>query len=506
MAIYHLHVKTGSKGTKRHRCKTGSKKPGQTALDKCNYILREGKYQKDHITKESRHVELGFSISENMPSWVERPQEYWAAADKYERADGSLYKQIQIALPIELTSEQQQELALKFARKITQDENLPYTLGIHIDKEHNPHCHLIISERANDGHNRTLETWFKRAANKPKENDHDYEAKMKNYEPSKGGAIKTRTFMEKSWLNRTRELWQNMGNDALERAGFERSLDHRSYKAQGKKKIPGVHVGRSLFKRQLNEEIKNKNIAIEQEEQLDKQHEQLVTELESVQARKEQIIEIDKAEAEAWKTEIARAEAEAWAIEMERLEAASEQERLRLAAEDRELELEEIAENARQQEAIDNNNGYIEIIKIEGHESIEIDIDELDEIGIKKKRTRNGYTGYYLDSQPRKPAFVDVGKKLYINSIDDKALLMALNVAYNRWGAVQLSGSEEFVRRCEELAVQNNIPLILTGEAKTRADSREAAATVVREKAIAEAKERTKALAAQEAQIRADIE
>ena len=224
MAIYHLSVKTGSR--------IG----GQSAKAKSEYIEREGKYEKDRD-------ELAYSESGNMPEWAEDdPQKYWAAADEHERANGSLFKEVEFAVPVELNERQQQELASSFAADLTGGERLPYTMAIHRGGGDNPHVHLMISERGLDGHDRDAEQWFKRA-NKAA--------------PEKGGALKTRSFMNKEWLENTRKAWETAANTALDRAGRAERIDHRSLAAQREEAIergqvdradelnrqPGVHLG-----------------------------------------------------------------------------------------------------------------------------------------------------------------------------------------------------------------------------------------------------------------------
>lgn len=132
MAIYHLTAKTGSRSG------------GQSARAKADYIQREGKYARD--MDEVLHAESG-----HMPEFVERPADYWDAADLYERANGRLFKEVEFALPVELTLDQQKALASEFAQPLTGAERLPYTLAIHAGGGENPHCHLMISERINDG-------------------------------------------------------------------------------------------------------------------------------------------------------------------------------------------------------------------------------------------------------------------------------------------------------------------------------------------------------------------
>jgi len=202
--------------------KVGSRGNGQSALSKFNYICREGKYS-------AKSNELLHSESGNMPEWAkDDSQPYWEAADTYERVNGRLFREVEFALPVELNREQQIELSREFAREITGKENLPYTIAIHDKKDGNPHCHLVLSERKNDGIDRPIETWFKRPNQK---------------EPECGGATKTRALIPKDWLTQTRERWADIGNDALERAGHDRELDPRTLKEQGIDRPPGIHLG-----------------------------------------------------------------------------------------------------------------------------------------------------------------------------------------------------------------------------------------------------------------------
>ena len=209
MAIYHLTAKTGSRSG------------GQSARAKADYIQREGKYARD--MDEVLHAESG-----HMPEFVERPADYWDAADLYERANGRLFKEVEFALPVELTLDQQKALASEFAQHLTGAERLPYTLAIHAGGGENPHCHLMISERINDGIERPAAQWFKR-----------YNGKT----PEKGGAQKTEALKPKAWLEQTREAWADHANRALERAGHDARIDHRTLEAQGIERLPGIHLG-----------------------------------------------------------------------------------------------------------------------------------------------------------------------------------------------------------------------------------------------------------------------
>jgi hypothetical protein len=215
MAIYHLHASVGKRQT------------GQSAKAKAAYIQREGRYGRGRD-------DLAYRVSGHMPAWAEpQPTRYWEAADLYERANGKLFYHVEFALPVELTQPQQIDLARTFAEHLTRPPidaagTLPYTLAIHKGNGLNPHCHLLISERANDGLERDATRWFKRAD---------------PHHPERGGAAKTRTLQPTEWLLQARWLWEQQANQALALAGHPARIDRRTLEAQGIERDPTRHLG-----------------------------------------------------------------------------------------------------------------------------------------------------------------------------------------------------------------------------------------------------------------------
>ena len=95
MATYHLSVKFGGKGQ---------------AANHADYIERKEKYRD--------RQDLEYSAHGNMPEWArDNPSHFWQAADQFERANGSTYRELEIALPRELTPEQRLELVQDFVRQ-----------------------------------------------------------------------------------------------------------------------------------------------------------------------------------------------------------------------------------------------------------------------------------------------------------------------------------------------------------------------------------------------------
>lgn len=201
MAIYHLTAKTGTRGH------------DSSARSKHDYVAREGEYA-------NREDKLVYAEHGHMPAWAAKDAgAYWEAADMYERKNGRLFKEFEVALPRELDHHQNQTLISRFVRELTtgiDGGNLPYSMAIHEGKGNNPHAHFMISERVNDGYDRSPELWFKRVATGKKKT------------AAEGGARKTTSLMPAEWFDKARARWAEMTNEALAQAGHDARVDHRS--------------------------------------------------------------------------------------------------------------------------------------------------------------------------------------------------------------------------------------------------------------------------------------
>jgi hypothetical protein len=210
--------------------RSGSRVGGASARSAYEYVTRQDEYNRPDLDPAT------YTESDHMPAWAEDdPAAYWEAADLYERANGRLYVSADFALPRELSAEDQISLAREFAHQLTDEERLPYTLAIHAGRDengdgHNPHAHLMFSERQNDGTERSRGDWFRRA-----NSEH----------PERGGAPKSRTFHGRAWVEQARGRWAKLTNEKLEKAGRSERVDHRSYERQGIDRQPGEHYGPS---------------------------------------------------------------------------------------------------------------------------------------------------------------------------------------------------------------------------------------------------------------------
>lgn len=238
MAIARLSVKVGKSGK---------------ASPHASYIAREGEYAKYTERGEKlEHKEHG-----NMPNWAQHdPQVFWKAADQYERKNGTTYREFEIALPREMTTDQRQGLVGDFVKQEIGNK-YPYQFAIHnpksLDGDEQPHVHLMFSERRIDGIDRDPDQHFKR-----------YNAKH----PERGGAQKDNTgktaAVRKEELIALRSRWETMCNEHLEKHGYQDRIDMRSYKDQGLELEP-TNLKISDWKNKEKRETALKNRAINKE-------------------------------------------------------------------------------------------------------------------------------------------------------------------------------------------------------------------------------------------------
>lgn len=213
MASYHYSIKSGKKGT---------------ALEHSRYVARTGKYAK-------RASDLTTTAHGNIPEWAKTPAEFWRAADKFERSNGTAYKEIVVALPNELTHQQHVDLVHAHINAVL--KNKPYQFAIHSHTSAaanvpQPHAHIMFSNRVPDGEKRTPDQFFRR---------------YNPTAPAVGGCRKDSGGKSSSELSAElvaqRAAWAVATNAQLERNGHAARVDHRSNRDRGIAAPPSHHNG-----------------------------------------------------------------------------------------------------------------------------------------------------------------------------------------------------------------------------------------------------------------------
>lgn len=277
MAIYHLEAKMVSRGA-------GRSAVAASAYLSCSRLYNDYDGIQHDYTKKQGLVWQEVFLPEYAPQeWQDR-EKLWNAVEEVETAkDSRLAREFVVALPIELSREQQIELLQDFIREQFVSDGMCADAAIHDTDGHNPHAHILLTVRPLDergkwqyktekeylcmrnGEERGFTAAeFKSAQNDGWEKQYPYKVgKKKVYmTPSAAEAqeliradkhpkstrygrqnpISERWNSEEQLVS-WRVAWADVTNRYLESAGREERIDHRSNAARGLDEIPTIHEG-----------------------------------------------------------------------------------------------------------------------------------------------------------------------------------------------------------------------------------------------------------------------
>lgn len=223
MATFHLNVAIHSRG-KGHSAIAGAAYRERSAI----FDERTGE-RHDYSRKSDDVLFAGMYSPADAPEWTRDRAQLWNHVEAFEkRRDAQLARVFNIALPHELTLEQNRRLLQDWVRDNFTRKGLIADAVIHApDKDgdqRNIHAHVAVVLRKLDG------TEF--------------------------SAKKERTASEEERLAQMegwRASWENLANRHLERAGLDVRIDRRTLKEQGIDAEPTKHVGPTANKMEREE-------------------------------------------------------------------------------------------------------------------------------------------------------------------------------------------------------------------------------------------------------------
>lgn len=277
MAIYHLEAKVVGRGA-------GRSAVAASAYLSCSRLYNDYDGIQHDYTKKQGLVWQQVFLPEYAPQeWQDR-EKLWNAVEEVETAkDSRLAREFVVALPIELSREQQIELLQTFIQEQFVSDGMCADVAIHDTDGHNPHAHILLTVRPlgeqgrwqyktekeylcmrNGEEQGFTAAEFKSAQNEGWEKQYPYKVgKKKVYmTPSAAEAqgfvradkhpkstrygrqnpVSERWNSEEQLLT-WRTAWADVSNRYLERAGREERIDHRSNAARGLDEIPTIHEG-----------------------------------------------------------------------------------------------------------------------------------------------------------------------------------------------------------------------------------------------------------------------
>ena len=298
MAIYHLSVKIIGRNAGRSSVAAAAYRSGDTLTNEYDGLTHD--YSRKHWIE---HTEI--LLPDNAPESFKDRSTLWNAVELAEKFGNSqLAREVELALPRELTLEQQTALVRTYIEQNFTSKGMCSDFAIHnppvTDSLHrpldvngnstqdtnkmifqNPHAHIMLTMRPlgdrgewqpksqkcylcrKDNEEKTIpSSAFKEAEADGWQKQYQYKVgKKKIWLTEKSAAKKDLKRVSKNpksecvlnpiiadWnskdsLFRWRESWASMSNQALRDNNICEQIDHRSYEAQGINKVASVHMG-----------------------------------------------------------------------------------------------------------------------------------------------------------------------------------------------------------------------------------------------------------------------
>jgi hypothetical protein len=144
MAIYHLEAKVVSRGA-------GRSAVAASAYLSCSRLYNDyDGIQHDYTKKQGLVWQKVFLPEYAQQEWQDR-EKLWNAVEEVETAkDSRLAREFVVALPIELSREEQVELLQEFIREQFVSDGMCADAAIHDTDGHNPHAHILLTVRPLD--------------------------------------------------------------------------------------------------------------------------------------------------------------------------------------------------------------------------------------------------------------------------------------------------------------------------------------------------------------------
>lgn len=215
MAIYRLSADIVRRSQGRTVTAAAAYRAGELIVDQRTGLAFD--YRRRHGV-----IETAILVPAAAPAWMCERTQLWNAVEAAEkRKDAQLARDIELALPHELDAEARRELVHQFVRSAFVGAGMVADVALHEPDargdSRNFHAHVLLTMRRIEGD---------------------------------GFGPKERNWNDQAQLERWRAQWAALVNDALEIAGEDSRVDHRSLEAQGIERLPQIHLGLAVSEMQ----------------------------------------------------------------------------------------------------------------------------------------------------------------------------------------------------------------------------------------------------------------
>ncbi|MCM3603147.1 MobA/MobL family protein [Robertmurraya korlensis] len=215
------------------------------------------------------------------PDWVYDRERLWNEVNKIEKNYNAQFaREFNVALPVELNLEQQEQLTLEFCQKAFVDRGMVADIAIHRDDVSNPHFHVILTVRPfnEDG------SWGVKAKREYKFDNNGNHILDKNGKKA-FDKVDTTDWNRKEVFNYWRKLWADTANEYLKENGIYETISHLSNEDRGIEQMPTIHEGYVARKMEQNGQESDR-VSINKEI---KKYNKTISDLQKFKAKKEQL-------------------------------------------------------------------------------------------------------------------------------------------------------------------------------------------------------------------------
>ena len=232
MAIYHCSIKIIKRSQGRSAVAAAAYRSGENLINEWDGMTHD-------YTRKGGVVHAEILLPMYAPPTFQDRSALWNSVEEIDKSrNAQLAREIEIALPVELSRKEQIGLIRGYAQNTFVSVGMCSDVAIHDKGDGNPHGHILLTMRPfkEDG------SWDAKCRKEYDLDKHGQRIRLKS------GAFKSHRVDTTDWNEPTkaeewRAAWADYTNLALEQKGLSERIDHRSYERQGLEQIPTVHMG-----------------------------------------------------------------------------------------------------------------------------------------------------------------------------------------------------------------------------------------------------------------------
>lgn len=249
MAIFHMSFSNISAGKGRSAIASAAYRSGEKLFDD-----KEGQH---YFYARSVMPDSFILTPKNAPVWASDREKLWNEVERKDRRANSRYaKEFNVALPVELSADEQKELLIKYVQENFVDKGMVADVAIHRDHADNPHAHVMLTNRPfnPDG------TWGIKSKKQYILDENGNKTYTGTSKYPKSRKILMVDWDKKEKIIEWRHNWTASVNQVLEQKNIPDRISEKSFIEQGIDDTPTQHEGinsKRYERKEFNQQVKN---------------------------------------------------------------------------------------------------------------------------------------------------------------------------------------------------------------------------------------------------------